>query len=128
MGNKAGATSPASERGRRPSGEAGDGRGDRGRWSSRRKLEVVLRLLRGESVDALSRELGVTAARLAQWREAVLASAQAALKSRPMDVRDEEIRRLRSKVGELTMDKELLEARLEMLGAPAGPRSRRSRR
>ena len=35
--------------------------GDRGRWSSRRKMEVVLRALRGEDLDALSRELRVTA-------------------------------------------------------------------
>jgi hypothetical protein len=32
-----------------------------------RKVEVVLRMLKGESLDALSRELGITAARLAQW-------------------------------------------------------------
>ena len=34
------------------------------RWSARRKREVVLRLLRGEPVDALSRELGVEIYRL----------------------------------------------------------------
>ena len=38
------------------------GRSDRGRFPSRRKMEAVLRLLRGETLDALSRELGVTAA------------------------------------------------------------------
>ena len=37
-----------------------------------------------------------------------LAGGQAALKSRPVDDRDEEIARLRAKVGELTMDNELL--------------------
>ena len=40
--------------------------GERGRWSSRRKTEVVLRVLRGEDRDALSRELGVTAGAIAQ--------------------------------------------------------------
>ena len=44
-------------------------RPERGRFSSRRKAEAVLRLLHGEELDALSRELGVTAATLAQWRE-----------------------------------------------------------
>ena len=34
---------------------------ERGGWSSRRKTEAVLRVLRGEALDALSRELGVTA-------------------------------------------------------------------
>jgi len=38
---------------------------DRGRFSARRKTEAVLRLLRGEDLDTLSRELGVTAATLA---------------------------------------------------------------
>ena len=41
-------------------------RGERGRFSSRRKAEAVLRLLHGEELDALSRELGVTGATLAQ--------------------------------------------------------------
>ena len=61
-------------------------RPERGRFSSRRKAEAVLRLLHGEELDALSRELGVTAATLAQWRERFLAGGQASLKSRPMTV------------------------------------------
>jgi len=67
---------------------------ERGRWSSRRKTEVVLRALRGEDLDALSRELGVTAGTVAQWREQFLASGQAGLKSRPGDERDDEVGRL----------------------------------
>jgi transposase-like protein len=58
--------------------EHGSG-GERGRWSSRRKTEVVLRALRGEDLDALSRELGVTAGTLAPWREQLLAGGQAAV-------------------------------------------------
>ena len=72
-------------------------RGERGRFSSRRKSEAVLRLLRGEELDALSRELGVTAATLAQWRERFLAAGQASLRSRPADDRDEEIHRLQAR-------------------------------
>ena len=59
--------------------------GERGRWSSRRKTEVVLRALRGEDLDVLSRELGVTAGTIAQWREQFLASGQVGLKSRAAD-------------------------------------------
>jgi transposase len=81
---------------------------DRGRFSARRKTEAVLRLLRGEDLDILSRELGVTAATLSGWRESFLGGGTAAMKSRPADERDEEIARLRSKVGQLTMDNELL--------------------
>jgi len=39
----------------------------------------VSRLLRGEDLDALSRELRVTAAELSQWRDAFLASSEAGL-------------------------------------------------
>ena len=85
--------------------------GERGRFSAPRKAATVLRLLRGEDVELLSRELGVTAATLAAWRDDFLAAGQAALKSRPADDRDEEIARLRAKVGELTMDNELLTQR-----------------
>src|SRR5215210_1136693 len=85
--------------------------GERGRWSSRRKMEVVLRALRGEDLDALSRELGVTAGTVAQWREQFLAGGQAAVKSRPADERGDELGRLRAKVGELTMENELLRER-----------------
>jgi transposase-like protein len=54
-----------------PAGAADSGR-EPGRFSARRKTETILRLLRGESLDSLARELGVTAATLAQWREAFL--------------------------------------------------------
>ena len=70
---------PATERGRSPSGEAGTRRTGGGRWTAQRKLDVVLRLLKGESLDQLSRELHVTAARISQWRTDVLASAATAL-------------------------------------------------
>ena len=81
---------------------------DRGRFSARRKTEAVLRLLRGEDLDTLSRELGVVAATLASWRDAFLDGGTAAMRSRPADDRDELVARLQAKVGQLTMDDELL--------------------
>ena len=110
----------------KPSGEAN--RPERGRWSSRRKTEVVLRVLRGENLDALSRELGVTAATIAGWRDQFLASGQAGLRSRPADERDEAIARLRAKVGEITMANELLveRARTAEAAHPFGPRRSKS--
>lgn len=100
---------------------------ERGRWSSRRKSEVVLRLLRGEPFDALSRELGVTAATLAQWRDQFLAGGQSAVRRRPTDARDEDLARLRAKIGELTMENELLRERAERAEAGHPFASRRSR-
>lgn len=89
---------------------------------------AILRLLRGEDLELVSRELGVTAARLSRWREQFLRAGQAVLKKRPQDARDEEIARLQQKLGEVTMDNELLQKKIEHLedGRPL-PR-RRSRR
>jgi hypothetical protein len=99
---------------------------DRGRFSARRETESVLRLLRGEDLDALSRELGVTAATPSGWRDGFLDGGTAAMKSRPADGRDEEIARLRSKVGRLTMDDELLGTKCQHLeaGRPFATRRR----
>src|ERR671928_629591 len=95
------------------SGTRSETAAERGRWSTRRKTEVVLRIFRGEALDTLSRELGVTAATLAQWRDQFLAGGQSAVRSRPMDARDEDLARLRAKIGELTMENELLRERAE---------------
>src|SRR4028119_374608 len=98
---------------------------DRGRFSARRKTEAVLRLLRGEDLDTLSRELGAVAATLPGWRGVFLDGGTAAMKSRPADDRDEEIARLRAKVGQLTMDVELLGQKCQH---PEGGRPFASRR
>ena len=99
---------------------------DRGRFSARRKTDAVLRLLRGEDLDALSREPGVTAATPSAWRDAFLDGGTAAMKSRPADDRDELIARLQAEVGQLTMDVELLGTRCQHLesGRPFAPRRR----
>jgi hypothetical protein len=96
--------------------------------SARRKRETVLRLLRGEDLELVSRELGVTAAELSGWRDRFLAGGEASLKSRPADARDAEIDRLQAKVGELTMTAELLEAKVGRLEAQRPSARRRPRR
>ena len=78
---------------------------NRRRMSARRKQGAVLWLLRGEDLELLSRELGVTAAELTVWGDAFLVAGEAALKTRPADGHDAEIGRLKAKVGELTMAK-----------------------
>jgi transposase-like protein len=86
------------------------------RWSAKRKQEVVLRLLRGESLDALSRETGQPASILSQWRDEFLEGGVAALKRRTADPRvvalERELKRAKRLVGDLMMDKELLEMRI----------------
>lgn len=81
---------------------------ERGRFSSRKKMDAVLRLLRGEELDVLSRELGVTAATVSGWRDAVVAAGHASLKSRRPNARDEEVTRLKAAIGDLTMRNEVL--------------------
>ena len=98
------------------------------RFSARQKTEVVLRLLRGEALDAVSRELGIPAARLATWREAFLNAGQAALKKQPLDGRAHELARLRQKLGESTMEIELLQEKIGRLETDRPLRPRRSRR
>lgn len=102
------------------------------RWSAKRKQEVVLRLLRGESLDALTRETGQTAATLSSWRDAFLEAGQAGLKRRNDDPKvsalEQEKRQLQAKVGELLMDKELLEMRIARTEGEAPFPKRRSNR
>jgi hypothetical protein len=73
------------------------------RMTASRKREAVLRVLRGEPLEIVARELAVTAADLSGWREAFLDAGAASLTSRVLDDRDETIARLRTKVGELTI-------------------------
>src|ERR671932_250304 len=107
-----------------PSGAAGPER----RNSARRKLAAVTRLLRGEPLETVARELNVTAARLSEWRDRALVGAEAAMKERERDSRDEEVLRIKAKLGEITMANELLEQKVAALegGRPLG--RRRSRR
>ena len=56
------------------------GRGRGGRFSAGRKREVVMRLLRGEDLESVSRAVGITAARASHWRAQFLAAGQAGLK------------------------------------------------
>ena len=98
------------------------------RFSARQKTEVVLRLLRGEALDLLSRELGLPAARLATWREAFLEAGQEALKKQPRDSRDRELGRLHEKLGESTMGIELLHEKIGRLETSRPLARRRSRR
>lgn len=78
-----GEPSPSEQQGTRRATEGSEGgRMKKGRFSAKRKLEAVLRLLRGEDLETVSRELGVTAAMLSGWRARVLLSSEAELKER----------------------------------------------
>ena len=90
-----------------PAGPLGLGQ----RWTVARKREVVLRLLRDEPVQLLSRQLGVEIFRLEQWREKAIGGIDASLKQRKGDPVQAELDSAMKRIGELTMQVELLEAR-----------------
>jgi hypothetical protein len=99
--------------------EATEGRGDveiPERWSARRKSEVVLRLLRGEDLVEVSRELQVSPPELEEWRRVFLDTGQQGLKRRSRDPSERELLRTRAKLGEMTMRMELAEELLEKRG------------
>ena len=98
------------------------------RFSVQRKMAIVSRLLRGEPLDLVARQTNVTVARLTEWRERALSGAATALKARERDGRDDEITRLKSKVGEITMDNELLYAKIAAVEGKRPLARRRSRR
>ena len=96
---------------RSPKAGAG-GPSARKRFSVQRKMAIVARLLRGEPLELVVRETNVSIARLSEWRDRALTGAATALKERERDDRDDEIARLKAKVGEITMDNELLYAKI----------------
>src|SRR5215217_4713407 len=94
------------------------------RWSAARKREVVLRLLRGEAAELLSRELGLPIFKLEQWRQKADAALEGALKDREADPADGQLAAALRRIGELSMGNELLRARIERPGPLARRRSR----
>ncbi len=111
---------------KRSRSSAPDGRPEGGRevrWSARRKEDVVLRLLRGESLDGLARETGQAAGTLSRWREEFLAAGREGLKSRPRPVEDRQLADAQRKIGELALDNDILRGLLEEMGRhPRSPR------
>ena len=94
------------------------------RWSLARKHEVVLRLLRGEPVEAVSRPLSVPVWQLERWRARALAGLKAGLRERSEDPAERELAEAHRRIGELSMEVELLRARIERPGPLARRRSR----
>ena len=95
------------------------------RWSASRKLDVVLRLLRGEKLEALSREVGVEAHRLAAWRDEFLEAGKEGLKgTRATTEDDRRWRDAERKIGELTMENEIWQAVARKRGLQMPPQKR----
>lgn len=86
-----------------------------GRWSAKRKLSVILEMLRGADLEATCRKHRVTAATLSDWRDRFLAGGEASLMSRETEPEDEEKRRLKSVVANISVENELLREKIARL-------------
>ncbi len=82
------------------------------RWTAKRRTALVIEILRGDtSVAEAARKHGLTVADIEDWRERFLSGAENALRSRPLNEeaqKDQEIKRLKQKVGELVMDLDIV--------------------
>jgi len=108
-----------------PAAAAGVGPlGPNQRWTITRKREVALRLLRGEPMEAMARELGVEIYRLEEWKNKALSGIDASLREREGDPLEKELQSARSKIGELMMDIELLREKTRRPGPLARGRLR----
>jgi transposase len=107
------------------SGAASPGRG--GRMSRQRKTAAVLRLLRGEDLETVSRNLGVTASTLSGWRDAFLAAGEAVLTTKTVSGEELQSERLKAKLGAALIERDLLNEKIAILEANR-PLARRRRR
>ena len=82
------------------------------RWTAKRKAAVVLAIVKGETSAAeAARKHGLTIAEIERRKEQFFAAGENALRARPKDeeaVKDEQIARLKRKVGELVLDIDIL--------------------
>jgi transposase-like protein len=85
--------------------------------SRQRKTAVVLRLLRGEDLETVSRSLGVTAATLSSWRDAFRAAGEAVLTSKPVTGEALESERLKARLGAALIERDLLQEKIAILEA-----------
>ena len=87
------------------------------RWTAKRRVALVVSILKGEtSVAEAARQHGLTVAEVDDWREKFLLGAENALRSRPRDeeaVKDEQIKKLKQKIGDLVLDNDILREALK---------------
>jgi len=95
------------------------------RWSKRRKMDVVMRLFRGESLDDVSREVGVEISRLERWRDKAMRGLEEGLREREGDPVQVALDEANRRIGELSMENELLREKARRSGAFWPGRSKR---
>lgn len=92
------------------------------RWTASKKSEIVIRLLRGEPIDSLSRENEVTVEMLNRWKEDFIAGGIAGLKGKTLE--QVRIAALEKKIGQQAMELELHEKKDQFMRERGGRSSR----
>ncbi len=90
------------------------------RWTASKKIGIVLRILRGESLEDLSREIGVSASQIEEWHRTAIEGFESSLKSRPEDPLYAELDLAKRRIGDLSMENELLRERSRRKGVFLG--------
>lgn len=82
------------------------------RWTAKRRAALVVAILCGQtSVQEAAHKHDLTVAEVEHWKDTFLLAAENALRSRPKGeeaLKDEQIKKLERKVGQLVMDMEIL--------------------
>jgi transposase-like protein len=93
------------------------------RWTAKRRVALVVSILKGEtSVAEAARKHGLTVAEIEDWQERLVLGAENALRTRPKEdeaLKDEQIKKLQRKIGELVVDIDIL--REAAKGRPSDP-------
>ncbi len=119
--NVSGQTTRAGAVERAPEGTEGangaaPARAARKRWTAARKLEAVLCVVKGQSLDSVSRKYGISLHDLSDWHKKFLVGAEELFKTKePDSSTDAEKKELHAKIGEITMDCELLREKIRRL-------------
>ena len=95
------------------------------RWTAKRRAALVVSILKGDTTAAeAARKHGLTVGEIDDWRERFQQGAENALRTRPKDedaLKDEQVRKLKQKVGELVLDLDIL--REATNGRPFAPKT-----
>ena len=90
------------------------------RWTAKKRASLVISILKGETtMQEAARKHDLTVAEIEDWKDKFLSAGENALRSRPKDeeeLKEEQIRKLKQKVGELVMDLDII--REAMKGRP----------
>ena len=95
------------------------------RWTAKRRVALIVSITKGEtSIQEAARKHGLTVGEIEEWKDRFFVAAENALRSRPKDeeaVKDEQIKKLKQKIGDLVIDNDILKEATK--GRPFVPRT-----